>query len=201
MTKFFKIIYYIYTILVHLGLRCNPPSILLNKVKVPANPELIEEIHADISFTSTERLYILQAAKDWETFSNNRIKFNIIFDLNLIDYSLMSDKSTIIRVHSSAQVIKEMDEKIKANTLGICYYTSDTIRTIYLAFDRLKDYNTLRATTAHELGHYIDLDHTEGHSIMNKHIKYNIYYPTYIDAVEYGSKWDIDPKDCKYIKF
>jgi hypothetical protein len=184
-----------------LGLRFKPPSILLNKVKYSATTELIEEIHADTSFTPTERLYIIQAAKEWELFSNNRIKFNIIFDLNLVDYSLMANKSTIIRVHSSSNVVKCMDEKNKYNTLGLCYYSSDTIRTIYIVFDRLNDYNLFKLVAMHELGHYINLEHTEGNSIMNMYIKGNRYYPSYIDAVEYGSKWNVNPKDCKYMIF
>ena len=201
MKLFLKLIYEIYIILIYFGFKISPPNIILNAPKIKFNPEIIEDIHADTAFSTLEKKCILQAAKEWELFSNNKIKFNIIFDLNIIDYSLVKDKSTIIKVHSSAEIIKSMDKKIDSDTLGICYYTSDTTRAIYMVFDRLQNLNTFKCTMMHELGHYINLGHTDGHSIMNKHIKHNIYFPTHTDAIEYGNKWEFNPNECKYILF
>lgn len=195
-----RLIIELYTILTQIGIKINPPNILFNSPKYIFEPKIVQEIHADTSFTKIERIYLLKAAEDWKRFSNNAIHFNLIFDLNLTDLSLMNDKSIIVRVHSSCQAIKESDERIKSNTLGLCFFNTDTVRTIYLVFDRLTNMNMLKSTTVHELGHYINLEHTDGHSIMNKCIMYDAVFLTYIDALEYCSKYNYIPKDLKYIK-
>jgi len=193
-----KIIYFLYRTLILLQINIKPPQFLFNIPKEHDNHAIIEIIHADINFTPKERLLIAQALQILTEFTNNNIIFYVHYDLGEFDMNIEENK--LIRVHSSNPLIQQWDKNINSHTLGLCAYNNNNTRFVYLAYDRLTDPIVFRCTTIHEYGHHINLQHTDGPSIMNQFINPKIMFPNKIDAIEYAKRFNCSPEDCKYIK-
>lgn len=189
----------LYTGLVTAGIKIPPSHRFFNQPKAATDIQIVEEIHGDISFPEHERYYILQAAKDFQYFSNDQITFDITFDLDPTDKQAVEDQAIILRVDKTHPIIVEMDGYYKHNTLGLCHFREDK-DAIYMVHDRLSNPITYRTTAIHELGHFVGMDHTVGRSIMYKHNNNGVLYPTYIDAVELAEVYDCKPEDFRYFK-
>lgn len=201
MKLFWNVICEIYTTLIVSGLKLPPSKSFFNQPTTTNDCyQFLEEIHGDISFTKTERFYILEAAKNFEFFSNNQIKFEITFDLDPTDQIAIDSQSIILRVDQSHDMIVEADGYYKSKILGLCQYKDNDTQTIYLVHDRLRNPITLRTTTIHELGHLVGLDHTQGRSIMHRYNTNSSLYPTYIDAVEFAIRFNCKPSELRYFK-
>ncbi len=174
-------------------------SFLFNKPKVKFHETIIETLHADTAFDLRERNLILEAAEDIYRFTNHRIKFDIIFDLEQGDDIYSS--CVIIKANSTNQYIQDADKEFKNNVIGLCYYRENETKSVHLVGDRLAtSKNLFRTTAVHEFGHYIGMDHTARGSIMQPINSNLVLYPTYIDAVELAKVWKCLPTDFEYFK-
>lgn len=199
MNLLIRLIYWIYSAVIYTGIKLSPPSILFHKPLPYTGIKYVEQIHVDMRFSPKEIELILESLHHLTKFTNSKVSFNLHIDLvPLQDVNYIENK--LIKIHSSSDIIKNSDENIKGTTLGLCFHNTDGTKHIYLVYDRLKDDITFKCTTMHEYGHHIYLDHTEGKSIMNRHIDSNIMFPTRIDAIEYANKFECSPEDCMYLK-
>lgn len=199
MEFFWNVACEILTCLKQMGVNIPPSHRLFNQPKITNDYQLVEEIHADISFTEKEKLLILRAAKDFEYFSNDQITFDIQFDLDSSDQEAVENQSVILRVDKTHPLIVEMDGYYKYSILGVCQYRED-YDALYLVHDRLRNPITFRTTTIHELGHFVGLDHTNGRSIMHKHNLSSVLYPTRADAIEFAKVYNCKPEELRYFK-
>jgi hypothetical protein len=200
MKFFWSSLSYIYTQLYFSGLKIKPPKILFNKPKNKLLCEYVGTIYADNSFTNEERILILEALDDLNYFCNGIIVINIEFTLDNTDEEFIKTHNTILKVTKDHPDIKESDNKIKAQTLGLYCYMQNSIGKIYLVCDRLGTSLTLRTTATHELGHFIGLEHTPHPSIMHKHNFNDVLFPTYLDAKDMSIAWKINPEMLRYFK-
>lgn len=200
MKLFWRIVASIYTDLKISGFDLPPYSFLFHKPTIKFPKTIVENIRAEVRFTSRERRLILEAAEDVFRFTNNRIKFDIKFDLEeneIIAY----EENVIMKSHSSEEYIKNADIEYKNNVIGLCYYGDGKGKSIYLITDRLeRSDNLFKSTAIHEFGHYLGMTHTTGRSIMQPINSNSVPYPTYTDAVELAKIWKCLPSDLRYFK-
>lgn len=157
------------------------------------------EIHADISFPEHERYYLKQAAKEFTYFSNDKILFNIQFDLDPDDQEMIDNQSVIIRADKYHPVVVEADGYHRTTALGLCQYRP-VGSIIYMVHDRLSYPITYRTVAIHELGHFVGMDHTANPSIMGRYNYNDVLYPTYNDAVEFARVYQCSPEELRYFK-
>lgn len=199
MEKVWKFLAKIYCELTIIGLKVQPPKKFFNQPKQKLEWQYSEYILADITFTPKERDYILAGIKNFEYFCNGMIKFSIKFELE--PKTLVPPNcSLLLRSASADPIIVLADDKFKSNILGLCQVTEAGARLIYLVHDRLAQDNVWRTTTAHELGHYVGMHHTERPSIMHRLNYGNVPFFTYIDALEFAHTFACSAEDLKYFK-
>lgn len=189
----------IYTELIQIGFTFPPSQRFFNQPEIYEDFQIIEEIHADISFPENERHCIRQAAKDFEYFCNQRIVFDIIFDLEHDDQQRISEEPVLVRASKKHPIIVETDGYHKCNILGLCQFRKNN-NAIYMVHDRLSNYQLYRTTAIHELGHFIGMHHVGSPSVMYKYNSGNVLYPTYIDAIEFAKLYDCKAEDLRYFK-
>src|SRR6185369_15454111 len=108
------------------------------------------EFHVSSSFTGDEQVKLLEAAQDWGFFSQDRIRFKLIYD----GYTPPGTPS-IIRVHSQDAIVRSYDE-IQQAIRGTDYQANGwyepVVNRLYLVVDRL-DGEKFRLVATHEMGH------------------------------------------------
>lgn len=158
-------------------------------------------IFADINFTDTERLLILEGLDDLHFFCNGLIEIEIVFNLEATDEESIKNNNVLLRVDGYHSSIIEADKAHESRVLGLCeYMDNDTIR-LYLVPERLHNHPQYFKTTAvHELGHFISLGHTKKPSIMHKSNSNNVLYLTKVDAKEMAKVWEIDIENLRYFR-
>lgn len=201
MKLFWRFVILIYTGFKLAGIKLKPYSFLFNKPKINFHETIQETIHAGTDFNQHERELILEACDDMFRFTNGRIKFNILFDLDYYDKESFINNCVMAKALSEDEHIQKADEKYENNVIGLCYFRDNGTKSIYLVTDRLsRSDNLFRTTAIHEFGHYLGMKHTKGISLMQALNPNNILYPTYIDAVELANIWKCLPTDFKYFK-
>jgi hypothetical protein len=197
MRLLYRIISKIYFYLIANKIVNAPPKFLFNKPKQQLTNALTTYILADINFNYQERGIILEAISDLENFCNGLIQIDIFFELDVAKIDDI-ECTVLLKADDSHPTIIESDNKISAETLGLCQYMTNGQCRLYLVQKRLYNEITFRTTIIHELGHFIGMKHTEMYSIMHKSNFSNILYPTYIDAKELGLAWNIKPECFRY---
>lgn len=199
MKLFWKIIASLYSDLKMSGIKLPTYSFLFNKPKMNFDTTIIELVSGDVSFDDRERALILEAANDMYRFTNKRILFNITFDLESGDN--INNKNVIIKSTSDQEHVQKADERHDNPVIGLCYYRDDNTKSIHMITDRLLYSDEIfRTTVIHEMGHYLDMTHTNEPSIMQPIISHVVAYPTYIDAVELARVWNCLPSELGYFK-
>lgn len=177
-----------------------PPRLLFNQPSKKLECFSEDIIWVDKNFTVEEQNLIIEAVRNIEYFSNGLVRIILRFGLDSADEEKIKTNSVLLRVSPEHPAIAASDEKLQANTLGLCDYMTNDTRRLYLVVDRLPNATAFRTTAIHEFGHFIGMGYTEKPSIMYKHNNSNVLYPTYKDAKELGDVWDVDPECFRYFK-
>lgn len=199
MKRVWRLICLLYTDFVINFINIKAPDFLFHKPKFKITPFRTQVIHADISFSSEKRKLISEAADDIYRFTNERVKFDIVYDYNPYD-NVYYMGSLLVNANAETGVVKSYEDHHKITIIGLCCFLDCGYRDIYLVCDRISSDLMFKTTLIHELGHYIGADHVDGDGIMNAVNSNRILFPTYVDAVELAKSWKCLPSDFRYFK-
>lgn len=194
-----KILCYFYLIIRSIGFKIKPFKFFFNKPNIKIYKTLHIELTGSEEFNLKERKLILEALDEIYHFTNERIKFNISFNLNEISEEQFANQPLIIKIDSNYQIVKDSDKCWGLNTIGLCYFRNNNAHIVYLIHDRL-EIKWFKTTVIHELFHLLGLKHTKRLSIMQPINTGFVLHPTYKDAVEMAKILNCMPKDLKYFK-
>lgn len=176
-----------------------PPAFLFNKPKKKLDCVYSDVILIDKNFDADEQKLIIEALQNVEDFCNGLVQILFKFDLDPNDHERISNHSVLLKATPEHPDIAAYDGYHDARCLGLCSYKANQTCHLYLVTDRLSTRTIFRTTAVHELGHFLNLGHTEMPSIMYKYNS-NILYPTFKDACELAHTWSCEPWDFKYFK-
>lgn len=122
-----------------------------------------KNLYVDSNFAYHDLLIIRSAAEMWGDSTNGRVKFNIIENFNMRDFSKIEynkNNLVICRVDEDSEMLSKYGKRVSSNILG--YFDSDYSTPIIIVVpDRMTSILYYRAVLMHEMGHSIGLKHSK----------------------------------------
>ena len=149
------------------------------------NPSIIyKNIYVDRTFDRYERLYINQAANEWNIATKNQVKFTVYFLPKQNHFG--ANDILMIKVSPDYPNIIYLDSHSNGVMLG--YYDDDSdIKYIEIVSLRIQE-KDFKSVIMHELGHALGLQHHPGEvNLMNPHIEDSSNFITKTDIKQFCS--------------
>jgi hypothetical protein len=124
-------------------------------------------LHADVDFKPIERTALDEGIEAWYQFTRGKILFTLEFDLEKSDLDTPLQEDFVLRVDYGFHLVQEHHRANQAYCYGAHWKPyRESQRGIYLATDLCLNLRHLSLVFAHELGHYLGLDHIQYQGMM-----------------------------------
>lgn len=156
-------------------------------------------LYVDESFTNDEDQMIVSAAKEWERKTGGLVTFKIHLIINSGEFITLKDSKAIAitKGHVADLFVYEVEET-QGHFLGLHTKRFST-ELIILNVDRIDDALALRATTLHEMGHALGLDHAwRKYTLMYPSDDYGAYVITEHDLEQFCLLYFCEVKNLRH---
>lgn len=152
-------------------------------------------IYVDNSFEENENLMIKQAAEQWEKKTNGIVTFKVHYFTTATEYLTLRDSKALpmTKVNLGDPFTEEVEDEA-GKLLGL-YTRRFHTELIVLNVDRIRDMLEFRATTMHELGHALGLEHNPREfTLMYPSEDFGAHSITKYDLAAFCEIYFCDPK-------
>src|SRR5262249_4996565 len=136
-------------------------------------PQYVLFMHGDVDFTATERASINDAAKTWNTFSNNRVRIDITYDLDFKNtYNLKEhiNDNLILKISETSYLVDGASVNAQGRVLAWVDHDPEwkwMPQKLYIVADRIEE-GALYGVALHEFGHILWVEHIQDrYAVMN----------------------------------
>ncbi len=161
---------------------------------------MYRELYVDSDFSESEIEIIKKSIYEWESTTRGMVKINLLLNYKIKDKILFENenKNLLIKVNSLHPLIVSNDLKQNVVTLGFTKKYGNNFF-VGIVYDRFMFSSQYHASIIHEIGHFLDLKHTDLYpaimsNIRNKHVK----CLTENDMIEFCNLYTCDYKIMNY---